>query len=468
MPLFSRGRLLAAALVLPLLAGACTAQSSTSRDAAPVIGVVTGATAAGSLPTDLTATDASPAPAGPSADATSTTPPTLTTAVSTTAPSTTAASTTAVSATAPSSTVLQLPQISTTPANGAADVSPTAPVSAQARNGIFSKVRMTNPEGRAVSGRLSADKTSWTSTDPLGYDRAYTLTTTAVTPTGQQSSATTRFTTLRPAETIYPSFFPNPEMKTVGVGQPMVVIFDKPPADKVAAEKALAVKTVPAVTGAWYWWDDRTVHYRAKDYWKPGTTITVSADIYGVDFGGGVYGETDRSMSVTIGPSKIAQVDDATKQMRVFVDGKLTRTYPVSLGMNKQVTVNGTDISFVTPSGTYVAQEKYAVKQMSSASYGLPVDSSLGYDSKIPLAVRFSNEGIFVHAAPWSVDDQGVRNVSHGCINMPPAGGQWFYDNFGYGDVLTVTGTSTRLAPTDGYGDWNLSWDKWLTGSALT
>jgi lipoprotein-anchoring transpeptidase ErfK/SrfK len=105
---------------------------------------------------------------------------------------------------------------------------------------------------------------------------------------------------------------------------------------------------------------------------------------------------------------------------------------------------------------------------MSSATYGLPVDSSLGYDSKNPLAAPFSNERIFVHAAPWSVADQGIRNVSHGCINMPPAGGQWFYDNFGYGDILTVTGTSTKLAPTDGYGDWNLGRDKWLAGSALT
>jgi len=33
---------------------------------------------------------------------------------------------------------------------------------------------------------------------------------------------------------------------------------------------------------------------------------------------------------------------------------------------------------------------------------------------------------------------------------------------------LTVTGTSTQLAPDDGYGDWNIPWDQWLKGSALT
>ena len=114
-----------------------------------------------------------------------------------------------------------------------------------------------------------------------------------------------------------------------------------------------------------------------------------------------------------------------------------------------------------------LAQEKYEVKQMSSASYGLPTDYSLGYDSAIPLAVRLSNSGISDHSAPWSVADQGVRNVSHGCINMPPDDAQWFYDTFSYGDIVTVTGTSTQLAPDDGYGDWNIPWEQWLQGSAL-
>jgi lipoprotein-anchoring transpeptidase ErfK/SrfK len=452
-----RRRLVATALLLPLLGAACT---STSGNPAAVPGSASSSStggATGAVPasgtTVATITVAAPTDPALSTEVTSSPP-----------PSSTAAATSA----APTTTAIPALQVSAVPANGTADVSPTAPVRLKVRNGSFTKVTMTNPEGRSVRGKLSPDKASWTSAEPLGYGRAYAVTSTAVSPAGQRTTTTSTFTTLQPADTIYPSFFPNPKMKTVGVGQPMVVIFDKPPADRAAAEKALQVTTVPAVKGGWYWRDDRTVHYRAKDYWKPGTRITVAANIYGVDLGGGAYGETDRTMTVTIGPSKIARVDDATKQMKVFVNGALTKTYPVSLGMNKQVTVDGTDISFVTPSGTYVAQEKYAVKQMSSATYGLPVNSSLGYDSKIPLAVRFSNEGIFVHAAPWSVADQGVRNVSHGCINMPPAGGKWFYDNFSYGDILVVKGTSTKLAPTDGYGDWNVPWDKWLAGSALT
>jgi len=271
-----------------------------------------------------------------------------------------------------------------------------------------------------------------------------------------------------PAATIFPSFEPPPDRGQVRVGQPLSVIFDKAPPDKAAAERALAVTSVPAQPGGWYWTDERTVHYRPQVYWQAGTKITVDAKVYGVDLGGGLYGETDRTLNLTIGPSKIASVDDATHQMTVTIEGQVVRTIPVSMGRDESITVDGKEISFVTPSGIYVAQEKYEVKQMNSSTYGLPTSYDLGYDSAIPLAVRLSNSGIFAHSAPWSVADQGVRNVSHGCINMPPDAAQWFYDTFSYGDIVTVTGTSTQLAPDDGYGDWNIPWDQWLKGSALT
>lgn len=53
-------------------------------------------------------------------------------------------------------------------------------------------------------------------------------------------------------------------------------------------------------------------------------------------------------------------------------------------------------------------------------------------------AVRIDNSGNFVHSAPWSVADQGKRNVTHGCINLSPANAKWFYDNFGSGDPVVV------------------------------
>jgi len=298
----------------------------------------------------------------------------------------------------------------------------------RAANGTLDAVTVTNPDGKEVTGALSADRTTWTSGEPLGYGRGYRIEAAARDTAGLATSSSSSFTTVTPAATMFPSFEPPPDRGQVGVGQPLSVIFDKAPPDKAAAERALTVTSVPAQVGGWYWTDERTVHYRPQQYWQAGTKITVDAKVYGVNLGGGMYGETDRTLNLTVGPSKIASVDDATHQMTVTID----------------------------------------VKQMNSSTYGLPTSYDLGYDSAIPLAVRLSNSGIFAHSAPWSVADQGVRNVSHGCINMPPDAAQWFYDTFSYGDIVTVTGTSTQLAPGDGYGDWNIPWDQWLKGSALT
>ncbi len=358
------------------------------------------------------------------------------------------------------------PTVSIVPAANASGVSPVAPVVVSVATGKLGAVAVTNPEGRSVRGAFSADRRIWTSAEALGYDRAYTVRATSNSSTGAAGTSVSSFTTLDPGGTSSLSFFPGPNLKTIGVGQPLVVQFDQPPADRATAEKALVVTTVPVVKGSWSWIDDTTAHYRPEKFWKAGTKISVAAKIYGVDLGDGMYGEGDRTLNVTVGQSKVAKIDDATKQMQVFIDGKLIRTVPVSMGREQTVAVGDKNISLVTPSGIYVVQEKYAVKRMKSASYGLPADNDLGYDKNIPLAVRLSNEGIFVHSAPWSVDDQGVRNVSHGCININPAAAQWFYDNFSFGDVVEVTGTSTELAPTDGFGDWNVPWAEWQQGSA--
>lgn len=359
------------------------------------------------------------------------------------------------------------PRIVTVPADDAANVSPIEPVEVKVSDGELDEVTVTNPAGKQVAGELSEDGTTWRSAEPLGYDRAYTITAKG-SGKGGKTDMKSSFTTVSPQQTVFPSFFPPPgKPATVGVGQPIAVIFDKAPEDRKAAERALKVTTTPAAEGGWYWWDDRTLHWRPRNYWKPGTKVKVDANIYGVRLGEGTYGETDRTLNLTIGPAKVATIDDRTHRMIVTVNGKKVKTFPVSMGRPGAVTVKGKKISFITPSGTYVAQEKYKVKRMNSGSYGLPSNASLGYDEKIPLAVRVSNSGIFVHAAPWSVADQGRRNVSHGCINLSPEAGRWFYQNFSYGDIVTVHNTSTKLAPTDGFGDWNIPWEEWVEGSAL-
>jgi hypothetical protein len=81
--------------------------------------------------------------------------------------------------------------------------------------------------------------------------------------------------------------------------------------------------------------------------------------------------------------------------------------------------------------------------------------------------VRISDGGEFVHAAPWSVADQGHTNVSHGCVNLSTANAQWFYNWAMRGDIVYVFNGVRPPSPTDpGTADWNMSWKQWLAGDA--
>jgi lipoprotein-anchoring transpeptidase ErfK/SrfK len=92
----------------------------------------------------------------------------------------------------------------------------------------------------------------------------------------------------------------------------------------------------------------------------------------------------------------------------------------------------------------------------------LPKTDPLYYEENVPYAVRITASGEYVHWADWSVYDQGVRNVSHGCINMSPNDAIWFFNNFGYGDIVDVTNTGKPMDLTDGLGDWTMPWDEWI------
>jgi lipoprotein-anchoring transpeptidase ErfK/SrfK len=92
-----------------------------------------------------------------------------------------------------------------------------------------------------------------------------------------------------------------------------------------------------------------------------------------------------------------------------------------------------------------------------------------GYITEVEYATRISNNGEFVHAAPWSVAQQGNANVSHGCINLSPERAAWYFDFSQVGDVVEViNGGGETLSAADGdIYDWVIPWETWLQGSAL-
>ena len=379
-------------------------------------------------------------------------------------------STSAPPATAPATAPAAAPAtLSITPKNGAEGQPVAEPVTVTAGGGTLSVVSVRNGDGRTIEGALSPDRTSWTSTEPLGYDRSYSVSATATNADGVTTKRTSAFSTVRPRTFTLPYLFPGPDgPKTVGVGQPVTVRFDEPIEDKATAEKTLTVSTTPRVAGSWHWFSDQVVHWRPKNYWAPGTRVTVTAAVYGVHVGDDVYGQQDVTSSFTIGRSRIATVDDRTKRMVVRVDGKVVRTAPVSMGKDKRIVSNGKTINYLTQSGPHVVTDKHDVKVMSSASYGVTDKKHPEYyEEKIPLAVRISPDGEFVHAAPWSVWAQGKQNVSHGCINLAPAHARWFYDNFSHGDIVDIKNTGRALPYAAGFNEWGMPWSDWVAGSAL-
>ena len=78
------------------------------------------------------------------------------------------------------------------PAAGAKTVDPAKPVVVKVAHGTLSSVTMTNPAGKTVKGALSADRSSWTSTEELGYAKTYRIVARARTPPASRSSSTSR------------------------------------------------------------------------------------------------------------------------------------------------------------------------------------------------------------------------------------------------------------------------------------
>ncbi|GHH48072.1 hypothetical protein GCM10017774_53450 [Lentzea cavernae] len=338
--------------------------------------------------------------------------------------------------------------------NGAADVSPGLPVIATAADGKLTDVKLTNPEGKVVEGKMNPESTQWTNTEPLGYSKAYKLVATATGEDGKTETKESTFTTVKPRTLTYVSTNPQ-DGTTIGVGQPLAFYFDEPVADKVAAEKMLEITTEPKVEGAFYWFNKKEVHWRPEKFWKSGTKITMHVKVYGKHVGNGIYGQEDRVITTTVGDEVIHEADGQTHQVVTKVNGQVVRTMPTSMGKPADA----------TPIGTYVLMEKHDHMIMDSTTYGLALENG-GYKTPVDWAYRMSNSGIFFHGAPWSVGDQGHRNVSHGCLNLSPENAKWVFDNSKQGDVVIVTNSGGPvLEPWDGFGDWQVPWATWVQGN---
>ena len=350
---------------------------------------------------------------------------------------------------------LLVPKLTASVKDGAVGVSVESPVTVSAEDGVLGAVTMVNEVGTPIAGALSRDGLTWATAESLGYNKRYTLSAQSLGLGGVTSQQMT-FQTHSPENLTMAYVLPN-DGEVVGVGQPVAVQFDENISNRLAAQKAIKITTNPPVEGAFYWLNNREVRWRPAQYWKPGTTVDVAVNTYGVDLGDGLFGQENVTTHFTIGDEVIATADDNTKIVTVRRNGEVVKTMPTSMGKNSTPTDNG----------VYLVGNRFTHIVMDSSTYGVPVNSPNGYSTDVDWATQISYSGIFVHSAPWSVGSQGYTNTSHGCLNVSPSNAVWFYDNSKRGDIVEVINTvGSTLSGTDGLGDWNIPWQQWKAGNA--
>ncbi|MEU0075155.1 Ig-like domain-containing protein [Streptomyces sp. NPDC006332] len=329
-------------------------------------------------------------------------------------------------------------------------------------DGRITDVTALDATGRYVAGELSADGTRWHSTSPLAANAHYKIRVSTEDEDGAPGRKTFTFTTGKPVTQKRLNVTFGPKAGEYGVGQPITAKLSKPVKDKAqraVIERALKVDSTPAVQGAWHWVDDKELHYRPKEYWPAHAVLQVRSNLDGIKISDRLWGGQAKPLKLTTGDSVIAVTDAATHQMTVYKNNEVIKKIPVTTGKPGFETRNGVKV---------VLGKEYFVR-MRSATVGISEGSSDSYDLPVYYATRVTWSGEYVHAAPWSVGSQGYANVSHGCTGMSTGNAQWFFDTVREGDVVKVINSDGNIMETfgNGFGEWNLDWDKWRGGSAL-
>ncbi|MGA8977554.1 MAG: Ig-like domain-containing protein [Pedococcus sp.] len=363
---------------------------------------------------------------------------------------------TASGTSSPTSTPAELTVL---PEDGTKGVQPDQTVVVKAVTGELDTVTVKDAKGTQVTGALSGDGT-WSTTARLAPSGTYTVTAVAKGSDGTPSTTTATFTTLKPKVTATYGILNSGA--TVGVGMPVAIQFDSAVTTakmRAEVEKRVKVTTHPKQAGAWGWLDSRQLMWRPATYWKPGTTVTVSAPLTGLQTGPDKWIANDDSAGFTVGSATVSTVDIAAHTMTVRRGGQVVKVIPVSTGRPGELTE--------TRSGTKVIIGKEGEVTMDSTTIGIPKGEPGYYklDTKWNLRVTWTGE--YLHSAPWSVGAQGSSNVSHGCVNMAPANARWMFENSKVGDVVKFTGSNRPFLPTEGIGVWQYSYKGWKAQSAL-
>ncbi|MFD3457849.1 Ig-like domain-containing protein [Streptomyces sp. NPDC058691] len=346
------------------------------------------------------------------------------------------------------------------PEDGADDVATTGALKVTAGKGKLTSVVVKTAKGDKVDGEISADGTDWEPSETLGASTKYTVDAIAKDGSGRESAKHASFTTVTPKDTFI-GFFTPEDGQTIGTGMEVSLNFNRAIKDKKAVEKAIKVTASPSVPVAGHWYGNQRIDFRPEKYWAKGTKITLSLRLNGVEGADGVYGTQAKDVHYTVGRSQVSIVDAAKHTMKVYRDGKLLRTIPITSGGPGTTTYNG----------KMVITERYPVTRMNGDTVGYGGE----YDIKdVPHAQRLTTSGTFVHGNYWaSPSTFGNANVSHGCVGLQDVRGGsssspsgWFYDNSIIGDVVEVKNSKDKTVQWwNGLNGWNMPWSEWTAAS---
>jgi lipoprotein-anchoring transpeptidase ErfK/SrfK len=346
--------------------------------------------------------------------------------------------------------------VTVAPKDGATAVDTSGALKVSAAKGKLTDVVVQDAKGTKVDGTLSADGASWTPATHLAAATRYRVHAVAKDAEGRTAAEDSSFTTLTPKNTFTGIFTPE-DGSTVGVGMPFSLRFSRGITHPQDVEKAIKIKTEPAVDVQGHWFGNDRLDFRPEHYWKSGTKVTVTLNLDGVEGRPGVYGKQKKTVSFTIGRNQVSYVDAKKHTMQVTQDGKVVKTLPVTTGKPGYDTWNG----------QMVISEKLTVTRMNGETVGYGGE----YDIKdVPHALRLTTSGTFLHGNYWGGDAFGNYNASHGCVGLRDVRGgydssvpaAWFFNHSLIGDVVVVKNShDATVAPDNGLNGWNMPWAEW-------
>ncbi|MFJ7151609.1 Ig-like domain-containing protein [Streptomyces sp. NPDC100445] len=346
--------------------------------------------------------------------------------------------------------------VSIAPRAGATGVDTSGALKVGVTRGRLTRVTVKDAQGGEIAGAIAANGASWTPSTHLAAATKYTVHAVAKDAEGREAAEDTSFTTLTPKNTFVGYFTPE-DGSTVGVGMPFSIRFTRGITHAAAVEKAVRIRTRPAVDVEGHWFGNDRLDFRPEKYWKSGTEVTVDLDLGGVEGRDGVYGKQHKTVKFTVGRNQVSVVDAEKHTMRVTQDGRTVKSLPVTTGKPGYETWNG----------QMVMSEKLPVTRMNGETVGYGGE----YDIKdVPHAIRLTTSGTFIHGNYWGGGAFGHFNASHGCVGLRDVRGghdssvpaAWFFDHSIIGDVVVVKNSHDRTVdPANGLNGWNMSWADW-------